>query len=91
MERTVTDLVRHYYYLSYIIIYIFIRMMVLPASVIYYTSYDNLKVYLGFREGYDGPDQNYWAPALAGVIARGKRAISSETIRELVYVNGIHV
>lgn len=40
--------------------------MAVPATVIYYTGYDQLKMLFGFKEG----QRNYIAPALAGSIAR---------------------
>lgn len=41
-------------------------LMAVPATVIYYTGYDQLKVAFGFKDG----RSNYLAPALAGSIAR---------------------
>lgn len=41
-------------------------IMAVPATVIYYTGYDQLKMLFGFKEG----QRNYIAPALAGSIAR---------------------
>lgn len=41
-------------------------VMAVPATVIYYTGYDQLKVLFGFKEG----QRNYLAPALAGTMAR---------------------
>lgn len=41
-------------------------VMAVPATVIYYTGYDQLKVLFGFKEG----QQNFIAPAVAGTIAR---------------------
>ena len=41
-------------------------LMAVPATVIYYTSYDQLKALFGFREG----QRSYLAPALAGMTAR---------------------
>ncbi len=41
-------------------------LMAVPATMIYYTGYDQLKVMFGFREGH----WNILAPALAGSIAR---------------------
>ena len=41
-------------------------LMAVPATVIYYTTYDQLKVRLGFRPG----ERNFKAPLLAGSIGR---------------------
>lgn len=41
-------------------------LMAVPATVIYYTGYDQLKVLFGFKEG----QNNYLSPALAGITAR---------------------
>lgn len=41
-------------------------LMAVPATVIYYSGYDQLKVLFGFREG----RKSVLAPALAGMIAR---------------------
>lgn len=41
-------------------------LMAVPATVIYYTSYDQLKVMFGFKEG----QSNFLSPGLAGVTAR---------------------
>lgn len=41
-------------------------LMAIPATVIYYSGYDQLKVLLGFKEG----QKNFWAPAFAGMTAR---------------------
>ena len=41
-------------------------LMAVPATVIYYTGYDQLKVVFGFKEG----QKNLLAPAFAGSIAR---------------------
>ena len=43
----------------------------MPGTIIYYTIYDQLKVFLGFKENYSGSDNNIWAPPVAGAIARG--------------------
>lgn len=41
-------------------------LMAVPGTVIYYSGYDQLKILFGFRDG----QQNFLAPAMAGVIAR---------------------
>lgn len=41
-------------------------LMAVPATVIYYTTYDQLKIRLGFQSG----ERNYMAPLLAGSIGR---------------------
>ena len=41
-------------------------LMAVPATMIYYTGYDQLKVVFGFKDG----RSNFMAPALAGSLAR---------------------
>ncbi len=47
-------------------------LMAVPATVIYYTTYDQLKVRLGFRPG----EKNYKAPILAGLVSRTCAVVS---------------
>lgn len=42
--------------------------MAIPATVVYFTCYEQLKVALGY---YDESVPNTWKPMLAGAIARG--------------------
>ena len=40
----------------------------LPQTVIYYTAYDQLKMFIGFKEG----QHNFVAPLISGVTSRCK-------------------
>ena len=42
--------------------------MSVPATMIYFTLYDQLKIIYGFKPG----EKNVFSPMLAGVSARGK-------------------
>ncbi|XP_071478271.1 mitochondrial glutathione transporter SLC25A40-like [Diadema antillarum] len=42
-------------------------VMAVPATVLYYTSYDQLRYHLGFEQGING---QYWKPMVAGGTAR---------------------
>ena len=41
--------------------------MSVPATIIYFTAYDQLKVMYGFKPG----EKNIYSPVLSGVTARG--------------------
>ena len=44
--------------------------MAVPATVVYFTSYEQFKSFLGYR--HDGPyNENWFKPVLAGSGARG--------------------
>ncbi|XP_062519847.1 probable mitochondrial glutathione transporter SLC25A39 [Corticium candelabrum] len=45
-------------------------LIAVPGTVIYYTSYDQLKLAMGYKENYLGKDNVNWAPAVAGSLAR---------------------
>ena len=47
-------------------------LMAVPATVIYYTTYDQLKMKLGFKPG----EKNYKAPLLAGSIGRSLAVVA---------------
>lgn len=46
------------------------RVMAVPATVVYFTTYEQLKAVLGHR--YDSAANNWWKPVAAGASARGK-------------------
>ena len=45
----------------------FFRVMSVPATIIYFTAYDQLKIMYGFKPG----EKNIYSPILSGVTARG--------------------
>ena len=47
----------------------------MPGTVIYYTSYDQLKLAMGYKENYLGKDNVNWAPAVAGSLARSEYTV----------------
>ena len=49
-------------------VFLSIRVMAVPTTVIYYTLYDHLKLAFGFKEG----ETNVWSPLLAGISGRSK-------------------
>lgn len=54
-------------------------LMAVPATIIYYSGYDQLKVLFGFEEG----QQSFVAPAMAGTLAR-TAAVSATCPLELI-------
>ena len=52
------------------------RVMAVPATVVYFTSYEQFKSFLGYSEA--GPrSENWFKPVLAGSGARGKSNMQS--------------
>lgn len=45
----------------------YFRVMSVPATVIYFTAYDQLKLMYGFKPG----EKNIYSPMLSGITARG--------------------
>jgi hypothetical protein len=43
------------------------RVMSVPATIIYFTAYDQLKIMYGFKPG----EKNIYSPVLSGITARG--------------------
>ena len=47
------------------------RVMAVPATVIYFTTYEQLKAALG--HSYTSVESNWWKPIVAGASSRGKQ------------------
>jgi hypothetical protein len=60
------DLILKFPYLSIYIFFPF-RVMSVPATIIYFTAYDQLKIMYGFKPG----EKNIYSPVLSGITARG--------------------
>lgn len=62
---------------SHDVVFVFlIRMMAVPATVIYFTSYERLKV-LFVHE--NGKTEDWWKPMAAGALARGEAFLTIKT------------
>lgn len=58
--------------------------MAVPATVVYFTTYEQVKAFLGYH--HDGPSrENWYKPILAGSGARGKKLYLELNISALLF------